>query len=65
MKKTYINPHTSIVAIAHRDGILTTMSGRDSEGDKILGFGGSAKSSGVTESDVKRNNNVWDDDWSK
>ena len=64
MKKTYINPRTSIVAIAHKDGILA-LSGQDSSGTNMLRNGGTTNGN-VTNSDVKRNNyNTWDEDWSK
>ena len=65
MKKTYIIPQTLIVALAHKDGILTILSGQDKSGEQILGNGGTTKDK-VEYSDVKRNNyNAWDDDWSK
>jgi len=50
MKKTYIKPETTVVALNVRDNVLVSISG---DGDNLLGSGGDSQSASITESDAR------------
>ena len=55
VKKTYINPTVSVVALHQADGILTSLSG----GDTLKTGGSTSKLGGSVDADV-REDSGWD-----
>lgn len=61
MKKTYIKPETTVVALKVRDNMLISASGG---GDNLLGNGGSTESSSIVNADsreVIRSRDAWEE----
>ncbi|MBR3374103.1 MAG: hypothetical protein IKG75_08900 [Bacteroidaceae bacterium] len=50
MKKTYIKPENTVVALNVCDNVLVSISG---DGNNLIGAGGDSQSASITESDAR------------
>lgn len=63
MKRTYIKPDITVVALNVRDNVLISASG---DGDNIVSGGGSTSGGSITESDAReiiRSRDAWEEEW--
>ena len=61
MKRTYIKPDITVVALNVRDNVLVSISG---DGDAIVGNGGGSGDGGIIEADAReviRSRGAWEE----